>query len=43
MVKGFAERGLPGGRILAVLFAIFCILGSFGGGNMFRPTRPMPS
>ncbi|AZY93157.1 MULTISPECIES: alanine/glycine:cation symporter family protein [Paracoccus] len=39
MVKGFAERGLPGGRILAVLFAIFCILGSFGGGNMFQANQ----
>ncbi|WP_411837609.1 alanine/glycine:cation symporter family protein [Paracoccus sp. ME4] len=39
MVKGFAERGLPGGRILAVLFAVFCILGSFGGGNMFQANQ----
>lgn len=39
MVKGFAERGLPGGRILAVMFAIFCILGSFGGGNMFQANQ----
>ncbi|MEQ3643470.1 MAG: alanine/glycine:cation symporter family protein [Paracoccus sp. (in: a-proteobacteria)] len=39
IVKGFAERGLPGGRILAVLFAIFCILGSFGGGNMFQANQ----
>ncbi len=39
MSKGFAERGLPGGRILAVLFAIFCILGSFGGGNMFQANQ----
>ena len=33
MTKGFAERGVGGGKILAVLFAIFCILGSFGGGK----------
>jgi AGCS family alanine or glycine:cation symporter len=34
--KGFAERKLPGGKFLAVLFAIFCILGALGGGNMFQ-------
>ncbi|WP_299847116.1 alanine/glycine:cation symporter family protein [uncultured Paracoccus sp.] len=39
MTKGFAERGLPGGKILAVLFAIFCILGSLGGGNMFQSNQ----
>ena len=39
LTKGFAERGLPGGKILAVLFAIFCILGSFGGGNMFQANQ----
>lgn len=39
LTKGFAERGVPGGRILAVLFAIFCILGSFGGGNMFQANQ----
>ncbi len=39
MTKGFAERGLPGGKILAILFAIFCILGSFGGGNMFQSNQ----
>lgn len=39
MSKGFAQRGLPGGRILAVLFAVFCILGSFGGGNMFQANQ----
>ena len=27
------------GRILAVLFAIFCILGSLGGGNMFQANQ----
>lgn len=35
ITKGFAERGIPGGKPLAILFAIFCILGAFGGGNMF--------
>lgn len=39
MVKGFKERGVPGGKIMAVLFAIFCILGSFGGGNMFQANQ----
>ncbi|GAA3869349.1 alanine/glycine:cation symporter family protein [Celeribacter arenosi] len=37
--KGFAERGLPGGKFLAVLFAIFCILGALGGGNMFQANQ----
>ena len=39
IAKGFAERGVPGGRLLAVLFAVFCILGSFGGGNMFQANQ----
>ncbi|MFC0198924.1 alanine/glycine:cation symporter family protein [Paracoccus rhizosphaerae] len=39
MTKGFAARGLPGGKVLAVLFAVFCILGSFGGGNMFQSNQ----
>ena len=40
--KGLAERSekLAGlGKILAVLFAIFCIGGSFGGGNMFQANQ----
>lgn len=37
--KGFAERKLPGGKFLAVLFAIFCILGALGGGNMFQANQ----
>ena len=39
IAKGFAERGVPGGRLLAILFAVFCILGSFGGGNMFQANQ----
>ncbi|MEM7236213.1 MAG: alanine/glycine:cation symporter family protein [Pseudomonadota bacterium] len=39
MSKGFNELGLPGGKILAVLFAIFCILGALGGGNMFQANQ----
>ena len=39
MSKGFAERGIPGGKILAVVFSIFCILGALGGGNMFQANQ----
>jgi AGCS family alanine or glycine:cation symporter len=39
LTKGFAEKGLPGGKILAVLFSIFCILGALGGGNMFQANQ----
>lgn len=35
--KGLAEQGWPKlGRVLAVLFAVMCIFGSLGGGNMFQ-------
>lgn len=35
--KGFAERGLaPIGMFLAIVFAIFCVFASFGGGNVFQ-------
>ncbi|MFP7672961.1 alanine/glycine:cation symporter family protein [Marivita sp. S0852] len=37
--KGFDELGLPGGKILAVLFSIFCILGALGAGNMFQANQ----
>lgn len=40
--KGLAERGagFAGlGKLLAVLFAIFCVGGSFGGGNMFQANQ----
>lgn len=40
--KGLAERSdklKTLGRILAVMFAIFCIGGSFGGGNMFQANQ----
>ncbi len=37
LTKGLKSKGMPGlGKILAVLFAIFVIGGSFGGGNMFQ-------
>ncbi len=34
---GLAELGVgPFGKVLAVIFAILCVGGSFGGGNMFQ-------
>ena len=37
LTKGLKAKGLAGlGKVLAVLFAIFVIGGSFGGGNMFQ-------
>lgn len=38
--KGLGEMGWKGlGKVLAVLFAVFCIGGSFGGGNMFQANQ----
>jgi AGCS family alanine or glycine:cation symporter len=38
--KGFAERGFAGlGKVFAVFFAIMCVGGSFGGGNMFQANQ----
>ena len=39
MTKGFRERGMPGGRFMAILFSIFCIGGALGGGNMFQANQ----
>lgn len=40
LTEGFSNRGWPRlGRILAVFFAIMCIGGSFGGGNMFQANQ----
>ncbi|MCF3973735.1 alanine/glycine:cation symporter family protein [Paracoccus salsus] len=39
MTKGFAERGLPLGGFMAIVFSIFCVLGSLGGGNMFQANQ----
>lgn len=39
LTKGFAERGMPCGKVLAVLFSIFCVLGALGGGNMFQANQ----
>ncbi len=37
LTKGLKHKGMAGlGKVLAVLFAIFVIGGSFGGGNMFQ-------
>ena len=37
---GLAELGLArSGRVLAVVFALMCIGGSFGGGNMFQSNQ----
>lgn len=38
--KGLEERGLaPLGKFFAVFFAIMCVGGSFGGGNMFQANQ----
>ena len=38
--KGLGERGYAGlGKALSVLFAVFCVGGSFGGGNMFQSNQ----
>ncbi len=40
MSKGLAEKGMGGlGKVLAVFFAICCIAGSLGGGNMFQANQ----
>ncbi len=37
--KGFKELGIPGGKALAIIFSVFCILGALGGGNMFQANQ----
>ena len=38
--KGLKEKGLGGlGKVLAIFFAIMCIGGSIGGGNMFQANQ----
>ena len=42
LTKGLAEKGTNFaklGKVLAVMFAIFCVGGSFGGGNMFQANQ----
>ncbi|WP_066913129.1 alanine/glycine:cation symporter family protein [Millisia brevis] len=37
---GIAQIGKPGlGKVLAAAFAVFCVLGSLGGGNMFQSNQ----
>lgn len=38
--RGFAELKLgPVGKVLAIVFAVFCVGGSFGGGNAFQANQ----
>jgi len=38
--KGLKEKGMAGlGKVLAVFFAVMCVGGSFGGGNMFQANQ----
>lgn len=38
--KGFEEKGLGlPGRVMAVVFAVFCVMGALGGGNMFQANQ----
>lgn len=38
--RGLAEKDMGGlGKVLAVFFAIMCVGGSFGGGNMFQANQ----
>lgn len=38
--KGLGDKGLKGlGKILAIIFAVFAVGGSFGGGNMFQANQ----
>lgn len=40
--NGLAEKGLGGlGKVLAVMFALLCIGGSFGGGNAFQSNQSL--
>ncbi|MDQ6979442.1 MAG: alanine:cation symporter family protein, partial [Mariprofundaceae bacterium] len=40
--RGLAEKGLPKlGRGLAVLFALLCVVASFGGGNAFQVSQSL--
>jgi amino acid carrier protein len=38
--KGFADLKMgPIGKVLAIIFAVFCVGGSFGGGNAFQANQ----
>lgn len=40
--KGLAEKGMPQfGKSMAILFAVFCILGSLGAGNAFQVSQAL--
>jgi len=42
LTKGLAEKGAGFaklGKVLAVMFSIFCVGGAFGGGNMFQANQ----
>ena len=40
--KGLNEMGLTGlGKVLAAVFAVLCIGGSFGGGNAFQVVQSL--
>lgn len=40
--KGLTERGMPRlGKVLAIMFAVFCIGGSLGGGNTFQVSQSL--
>lgn len=40
LTKGLANKGMAGlGKVLAIFFAIMCVGGSFGGGNMFQANQ----
>lgn len=40
--KGFAERGMVGlGKLLAAMFAVFTIFGSFGAGSAFQVSQSL--
>ena len=40
LTKGLKEKGMPGfGKFLAVFFAIMCVGGSLGGGNMYQANQ----
>ncbi len=40
LTKGLQEKGYGGlGKVLAIFFAIMCVGGSFGGGNMFQSNQ----
>jgi len=37
LTRGLSEKGMKGlGKVLAIIFAVMCVGGSFGGGNMFQ-------